>query len=81
MPSRQLCDQLLAHGTATVLLSPQRPQLASPVQVVCHGHTEAVLKVDFPRGVKGISGPFDFRVLGDGHTGRREQFESVGPTR
>ena len=81
MPSRQLCDQLLTHRTATALLAPQRQQLAPPVQVIGHGDAEALFKVDFPRGIKRICCPSDFRVAFDEHTGSREQFESVGPTR
>lgn len=81
MPSRQLGDPLLADRTAPVLVLPQRQQFPSSVQVARHGHAEAVLKVDFPRGIKRIRGPFDLRVSCDRHTGRCEQFEAVDPPR
>src|SRR5215467_14780191 len=71
----------MADRTASLLLPPHGQQLPPPVEVLCHGHAEAVLKVEFPCGIKRICGPFDFRVSVDGHTGRREQFEAVEPPR
>ena len=46
MPSRQLRNRLTTDRTAPLLFPPQVQQLPSPLEVACHGHAEALLKVD-----------------------------------
>jgi hypothetical protein len=81
MPSRQLRNRLTTDRAAPLLFPPQIQQLPSPLEVACHSHAEALLKVDFPRGVKRICCPFDLRVPFDRYTGRGEQLDPIGPTR
>jgi len=80
MPSRQLGDPLLADRTAPLLLSPQGQQLPPTLKVLCQSDAEALLKVEFPRGIKRIRGPFDLGVSFDGDTGDGEQFQALRPT-
>jgi hypothetical protein len=78
MPSRQVRNRLMTDRTKTALLSPQVQQFASSLEVICHGHAEALFKVDFPGRVKRIRCAFDLRVPLDRHPGGGEQPDGWG---
>ncbi len=72
VPSRDVCDLLLADGTDPLLLLPEVQQFSSPSQIVGHPDSQAFLKVDFPLRIVRIGVPFDLDMSFDGKRGRVE---------
>ena len=78
MPSRQVRYGLLTDRTEPTLLVPQVQQGASSLEVVHHGHAEAMFKVDFPGRGERIGCAFDLRVPLDRHAGGGAQPNGLG---
>src|SRR5215472_16967678 len=72
VPSRDLCDLLLANGTDPLLLFPEVQQFPSSLQIVSHPDPQALLKVDFAFRIVGVGVSFNLGMPFDGERGRVE---------
>src|SRR5438477_3270346 len=69
VPSRQLCDLLVANWTESVLLFPQMEQPAFSFERLSHVNVKTFFIVALPRWVIGVRLCFDFRVPLNEHVG------------
>ena len=80
MPARHCRNRLVAYWAGSMLILPQGPYPALPLESLLPLNAEALFEVHTPLGVIGVCVTFDLDMPSDGHMGRFGAMEGVHGT-